>query len=69
MEVRLVHEETDCCCCGRTVPSVAPLIVVNEGYSRPRAFCRRCYLAAPWRDGLPSNDDADEGGQTLGERG
>ena len=55
MDDKQVREETVCCCCGRTIPPAAPRVVNNADYTKPRVFCRRCYLAAPWRDNAAGN--------------
>lgn len=60
MDDKLVREQAVCCCCGRTIPSHEQAFINYTDYTKPRAFCRRCHLAAPWpmpgrRNGTASN--------------
>lgn len=53
MYARPIHKESVCFCCGRTIPAIAPVVIVDGAhYLRPRVFCRRCYKDAYWRDML-----------------
>lgn len=53
MYARPIHKESVCFCCGRTIPAIAPVVIVDGAdYLRPRVFCRSCYRDAYWRDML-----------------
>ena len=51
ISARPIHRESVCRCCGRRIPGITPVILINAVDNfRPMVFCRRCYRSTFWGD-------------------